>query len=142
MKESISSFVVGVIFATGLGLAGMTLPERVVGFLDVFGDWDPSLLFVMAGALIVHGILYRVIRRRQSPLFTTKWFVPNRRDITPALLLGAALFGVGWGLAGFCPAPAVTALASLRLEPFIFVISMVSGMLLFRIVQDHLPWKS
>jgi hypothetical protein len=141
MKGPLSSFVVGLIFAIGLGLSGMTLPERVVGFLDVFGDWNPSLIFVMIGALVVHGILYRVIRKRQTPLFASEWYIPTRKDITPSLVVGASFFGLGWGLAGYCPAPAITVLPSLSLKPFVFVITMVAGMLLYRIVQKVSPWK-
>lgn len=139
MKRTLSSFVVGLVFAFGLGLSGMTLPERVVGFLDLFGNWNPSLVFVMLGALIVHAILYRVIRKRPSPLFASEWYVPSRTDITPSLVTGASLFGLGWGLAGYCPAPAITALPSLGLKPFVFVIAMIAGMLLFRLWQKVSP---
>lgn len=139
MKSTLSSFVVGLIFAFGLGLSGMTLPERVVGFLDVFGSWNPSLIFVMLGALIVHAVLYRLIRKRRSPLFASEWYIPSRTDITPSLVIGASLFGLGWGLAGYCPAPAITALPSLGLKPLVFVIAMIVGMLLFRVWQKLSP---
>lgn len=142
MKSVLSSFVVGLIFALGLGIAGMTQPEKVVGFLDIFGAWDPSLAFVMIGAISVHGILYPIITKRKSPLFSREWHIPQRSDLTPSLWIGASLFGIGWGMVGYCPAPALTALPSLRSEPLIFVLSMICGMLLFRLMKNHLPWKS
>ena len=132
MKNALAALTVGFIFALGLGLAGMTQPQKVVGFLDLFGDWDPSLAFVMAGAIAVHFIAYRLIRRRDTPLLSMEWQVPARRDVTPALVVGACIFGVGWALAGFCPGPAITALASLESKPVVFVLSMLAGMALFR----------
>lgn len=135
MKNAVASFAVGVIFALGLGLSGMTQPQKVVGFLDLFGNWDPSLIFVMIGAIIVHFITYRLITKRGTPLLDVKWHVPTKRDLTPSLVLGSVLFGVGWGLGGFCPGPAVTSLASFELRPVLFVISMLIGMLLFNQVD-------
>ncbi len=135
MKSALASFVVGLIFALGLGVGGMTQPGKVVGFLDIFGNWDPSLIFVMVGALIVHSVLYRIIRKRNSPLLSEKFHIPTRRDIDKDLAIGAALFGIGWGLAGFCPAPAITSMASLNLKPFIFVASMLLGMTIFQLVK-------
>lgn len=138
MKNAAASFVVGFIFAIGLGLSGMTQPQKVIGFLDIFGDWDPSLAFVMVGAILVHAVTYKFIRRRQSPLLAMHWHVPTKREITPALIVGSFIFGVGWALAGFCPGPAVTSLASFDRTPLIFVISMLSGMALFRLVDRKL----
>jgi hypothetical protein len=129
---TLSAFIVGVLFAIGLGVGGMTQPGKVVGFLDAFGKWSPSLAFVMVGALLVHMILYRLIRKRNSPLLADKFQVPTRRDINRDLILGAALFGTGWGLAGFCPAPALTSLASMQTAPIVFVVSMLIGMLIFQ----------
>lgn len=127
-KNSWAAFAVGTVFALGLGLSGMTRPHKVIGFLDVLGRWDPSLIFVMAGAIAVHFVSYKWIRRRSSPLLATKWHVPTRKEITGSLVIGAFLFGVGWGLAGYCPGPAVTALASFELRPLVFFISMLFGM--------------
>ncbi len=123
------TFIIGFIFALGLGISGMTQPGRVIGFLDLFGNWDPSLLFVMVGALLVHATLYRVITKRKSPLFGESFQIPTTKSIDRRLLVGAMIFGIGWGLGGFCPAPAMTALASLQLAPLIFVASMVVGMI-------------
>ncbi|HYX36814.1 MAG TPA: DUF6691 family protein [Oligoflexus sp.] len=132
MKNGLAALIVGFIFALGLGLSGMTQPQKVIGFLDLFGEWDPSLMFVMIGAIGVHMITYRLIRKRNSPLLATEWKVPTQSRITPALLMGAVLFGIGWGLAGFCPGPAVASLASLSWKPVLFVVSMLLGMLIFR----------
>lgn len=139
MKNVVTSFIVGFIFAVGLGISGMTQPQKVVGFLDIFGNWNPSLMFVMVGAILVHAIAYRFIRRRPSPLLAADWHVPSKNEVTPSLIIGSVIFGVGWGLGGFCPGPAVTSLASFRLEPIIFVISMLIGMWLFRIFNKKYP---
>lgn len=141
MKNQFAALAGGFIFALGLGISGMTQPQKVIGFLDLFGAWDPSLMFVMAGAIAVHAVTYRWIRQRKSPLFSEVWHVPSKNEITPALVIGAVLFGVGWGLAGYCPGPAVTSLASFELRPFIFVASMLLGMLLFRLVNQKLNIK-
>ena len=110
----------------------MTQPEKVMGFLNLFGEWDPSLIFVMGGAISVHALAYRLIKKRQSPLFSLKWHLPTKKELTPALILGSILFGVGWGLAGYCPGPAITSLASFQTEPLIFVVSMLIGMQVFK----------
>lgn len=134
MKTNFSSFLVGILFALGLGLGGMTQPQKVIGFLDVFSSaWDPTLLFVMISALLTHMILYRLIRLRNKPLFANQWYVPTRTNIDRKLITGSILFGLGWGLGGYCPAPAVTALISLSPKALVFVIAMLVGMLLFRI---------
>jgi uncharacterized membrane protein YedE/YeeE len=107
----------------------------VTAFLDLFGNWDPSLAFVMMGAIAVHAVLYRVIRRRTTPLFAQTFSVPTRSDLDPRLISGAALFGIGWGLGGFCPGPAVTSLASGHPSVITFVAAMVVGMLLYQVVD-------
>lgn len=138
MKNSLASLVVGFVFAIGLGLSGMTQPQKVIGFLDLFGQWDPSLIFVMVGAIIVHFVTYKLIRKKASPLLSTHWHVPTKKEITPALTIGAFIFGVGWGLGGFCPGPAVVSLASFDKMPVIFIVSMVLGMYLFKLVDKKL----
>lgn len=135
MKNVVTAFAVGFLFALGLGISGMTQPQKVVGFLNLFGEWDPSLMFVMGGAIGVHFFTYKFIRRRKSPLFSTEWHVPTKNEITPALILGSILFGVGWGLGGFCPGPALASLGSFELRPLIFVLSMLVGMVLFKAVD-------
>lgn len=128
MKNAVTAFWVGVLFAIGLGLSGMTQPQKVIGFLDIFGAWDPSLIFVMGGAVGVHFLTFRWILKRTSPLFSPKWHLPTKTEITPALVMGSILFGIGWGIAGFCPGPALTSLGSLQAKPLVFVVSMVLGM--------------
>jgi uncharacterized membrane protein YedE/YeeE len=122
------AFLCGIVFALGLGVSGMTRPEKVLAFLDVGGRWDPSLAFVMIGAIAAHGVLLRFILRRARPLLAPAFAMPTRRDIDAPLLLGAAIFGIGWGLAGLCPGPAVTALASGRFAAAAFVLAMLAGM--------------
>ena len=141
MKNNVAALVVGIMFAIGLGISGMTRPEKVFGFLDIFGSWDASLIFVMIGAVIVHFIAFRFIVRRKSPLFSPQWHLPTKRKITRPLIAGAFLFGVGWALAGYCPGPALTSLASFQSRPFIFFVSMIVGMLMFRLVDRRLNIK-
>jgi uncharacterized membrane protein YedE/YeeE len=141
MKNNVAALVVGILFAIGLGIAGMTRPEKVFGFLDVFGNWDASLIFVMAGAVIVHFIAFRFIVRRKSPLFSPQWHLPTKNEITFSLIAGSFLFGVGWALAGYCPGPALTSLASFQSRPFIFFVSMIFGMFLFRVLDRRLNIK-
>jgi uncharacterized protein len=141
MKNSIGALVAGFIFSFGLGLSGMTQPQKVIGFLDLFGNWDPSLIFVMAGAIAVHFVTYKIIRKRSTPLFDKNWHVPTKKDLTPALFAGSFLFGVGWALAGFCPGPAITSLASFEKTPFIFVLSMLIGMFVFKLVDKKYKFQ-
>jgi uncharacterized protein len=140
-KNNLASLVVGIIFGIGLALSGMTQPGKVIGFLDLFGQWDPSLIFVMGGAVLVHFVTYHLIRHRTSPLLTTQWHLPNKKDITPSLIIGSSLFGIGWGLGGYCPGPAVTSLMSFSHRPLIFVGSMILGMVLFKFVDSKLQLR-
>lgn len=121
----------GAMFGVGLLLSGMTRPDKVLGFLDVTGRWDPSLAFVMVGAIGVHAIAYRLIRRRPSPLLDTRFHWPPDHGLDRRLLAGAALFGVGWGLAGFCPGPALVAAATGASSALVFVTAMIAGMLAY-----------
>lgn len=138
MKKNFISLTVGILFALGLGLSGMTQPQKVIRFLNVFGSWDPSLIFVMGGAVGLHLMTYRLIRKRQTPIFEGKWHVPTNKDISPRLFWGAVLFGAGWGLAGYCPGPALTSLVTGHGQTILFVTSMLSGMLLFKRVEKTL----
>jgi|SoiMethySBSTD1v2_1073268.scaffolds.fasta_scaffold401585_2 uncharacterized membrane protein YedE/YeeE len=135
MNSALAAFVAGLIFAFGLAISGMTQPGKVTAFLDLFGNWDPSLAFVMIGAIAVYSILYRIIRHRTAPLFATFFSVPTRSDLDARLLGGAALFGIGWGLGGFCPGPAITSLASGHWSVIVFVAAMVAGMFLYQLVD-------
>jgi uncharacterized membrane protein YedE/YeeE len=120
----------GLIFAVGLAISGMTLPEKVLGFLDVSGDWDPSLAFVMGGAIAVHMTAQRLLAKRGKPLLAEIFHLPTRSDVDAKLLVGSALFGVGWGLGGFCPGPALVSAAAGQRDALLFVVAMTVGMLL------------
>ena len=117
----------GLLFGCGLALSQMINPAKVLGFLDIAGRWDPSLAFVMAGAVAVTLVSFYYVLKRKAPLYDRRFFVPTRRDIDARLLAGAALFGCGWGLVGFCPGPALAALAYLKLETAVFVGAMLVG---------------
>ena len=130
-----TAFIVGLLFALGLGISGMTQPQKVIGFLDIFGRWNPALMMVMVGAILVHGIAFRWVMRRPSPILGGKFQIPQSKEINWKLLTGAAIFGVGWGIAGYCPGPALTSLASGQVESILFVISMLTGMGAFRLVK-------
>jgi uncharacterized membrane protein YedE/YeeE len=122
------ALAVGVIFGAGLVLAGMTQPAKVLAFLDLFGAWDPSLLFVIGGAVAVYAVAYRAIMTRQKPLLADAFVLPARHTIDLKLIGGAALFGVGWGLGGYCPGPSIVALASGALDVFVLVAATAAGM--------------
>lgn len=127
IKGLASALAAGAIFGVGLAISGMTKPAKVVGFLDLFGAWDASLAFVMMGAIAVHLVAYRLIARRPSPLFDTKFHLPTRKDLDVRLVLGAAIFGIGWALAGFCPGPGLVTAASGALAALVFVAGMTAG---------------
>lgn len=125
------AYLAGAIFGTGLLLSGMTQPAKVIGFLDVTaarGAWDPTLAFVMGGAVLVHMIGYRLARRRTRPLFDAGFHIPTRRDLDLRLIGGSAVFGAGWGLAGYCPGPALVSAASGATPALVFVGAMIAGM--------------
>jgi len=125
-----AAFGLGALFALGLAVSGMTKPSKVVAFLDLAGGWDPSLALVMLGAVGVHFLTRRLVLRRRAPLFDTQFHVPTRRDIDLRLVAGAAVFGIGWGLAGFCPGPGIVSAASGAPGALVFVAGMTAGMLL------------
>lgn len=130
-----ASSIAGLIFALGLGISGMTDANKVIGFLNLAGAWDPSLAFVMIGAISLHLALFRVVIRRQSPLFDGRFHLPTRRDVTPELITGSALFGAGWGLGGVCPGPGLVSLASTTSSALLFVSFMLLGMALHRLIH-------
>lgn len=138
--QNLVSLIVGLVFAIGLGLAGMTQPQKIISFLNPWA-WDSSLLFVMVGAIGVHFITYALIRKRSSPLLDTKWHVPHRNDITARLVIGSALFGIGWGLGGFCPGPGLVSLATGDTRVFLFVGAMILGMILFKKTERYLKLR-
>ena len=128
MRSSVAAFALGVLFSIGLGIGGMLHPERVQGFLDVFGAWDLTLAFVMGGAVVVSTIGFRLTRNRPAPLWQSKFSWPTKREIDLKLLVGSAIFGLGWGASGLCPGPAVASLVTLDPDLLIFVAAMLAGM--------------
>lgn len=130
MKRLAVAFACGALFALGLAISGMTHPTKVLAFLDFAGAWDPSLAFVMGGGVLVNVLLFRVAFRRGAPLLASAFALPEKRAIDARLVGGAALFGVGWGLGGFCPGPAVVSLAGGAAPVVVFVVAMVAGMAL------------
>lgn len=130
VRRLLPPLISGALFGAGLTLSGMTNPVRVRGFLDIFGDWDPTLAFVMGGAVIVMAVAWRIQARMQRPVFGEKFSLPDRKDLDPRLLGGAVLFGIGWGIAGLCPGPALASLALAPATVLPFVAAMVVGMAL------------
>ena len=133
----IISLVVGLLFAIGLGISGMTQVHIVRGFLDITGDWNISLIGVMGGAIGIHSLLFFLIKKRRSPLLDSKFHLPTKKDIDGKLLMGAALFGIGWGWAGICPGPGIVSLVSGNVNILIFVGSMLIGMFIFKSIEPR-----
>jgi len=126
--------VSGVLFGAGLTIGGMTDPARVRGFLDLFGSWDLTLAFVMGGAVIVMAIAWRFRERMSRPIFSERFSLPDRSDLDARVVAGAALFGIGWGLAGLCPGPALASLALAPIKVLPFVVTMLAGMAIHRLL--------
>ncbi|QIT55630.1 YeeE/YedE family protein [Aquisalimonas sp. 2447] len=131
----VSALVVGLIFGTGLLVSGMANPEKVLGFLDLAGHWDPSLALVMVGAIATAFVAFRTASRRERTFLGDPLRVPTRNDVDGRLLLGALGFGVGWGMAGFCPGPALVALGAGEIKAMVFVAAMLAGMGLFEVIE-------
>ena len=138
MNRLFGALLSGVLFGFGLVVAGMTSPQKIIGFLDIFGVWDPSLALVMGGALAVTATLFPLIIGRGKPLFDAGLDLPTRRDIDAPLVVGSALFGVGWGIAGYCPGPALASLGGPVADAALFVVTMIAGMLAKRWIFDPL----
>lgn len=128
--QALVSLLAGVLFGVGLGVAGMTNPGNVRAFLDIFGAWDPTLMFVMAGGIAVHMAALQLIAKHKTPLFEPSFHQALKHGLDAKLLIGAGIFGVGWGIAGFCPGPAIVSLGSGAMVPLVFVAAMTAGMLL------------
>jgi uncharacterized membrane protein YedE/YeeE len=137
MRAILIPLASGTVFGAGLSIGGMTDPARVRGFLDLFGDWDPTLAFVMGGAVLVMAVAWVVQGKLLRPLFAEGFSLPDRNDITPRLVGGSALFGIGWGIAGLCPGPGFAALAIEPVSAMIFVIAMLAGMVLVRLAEGN-----
>jgi len=137
MREIMAGLLTGLLFGLGLCLSGMTSPAIVQGFLDIAGDWNPTLIFVMAGGVVVTFLGYRLVVPKTRPLWASAFLLPSAKAIDAPLISGAAIFGVGWGLAGYCPGPAMVSLASGRSAVFIFVVAMLAGMILVRWIRSR-----
>lgn len=133
--DTLSSFLVGLIFGIGLILAGMTNPAKVIGFLDITGTWDPSLAFVMGGAILVAIVAFRFAKKRTANFLGGAMRMPTSDMIDKRLVIGSLLFGTGWGMAGFCPGPALTSIGTGNPKAVIFVIAMIAGMAIFELAD-------
>ena len=142
-KSNIASFICGILFSIGLGISGMTQPQKVIGFLDVFGEWDLSLAFVMFGAVLSYLILQLWIQRNfPIPVLGGSFQITTRKNLDRSLIVGALLFGSGWGLGGYCPGPAITSLGSGSLNALLFVVAMGVGMLVAdRVISPMLSYE-
>jgi len=137
----LSAFIVGLIFGAGIAISGMINPAKVLNFFDIAGTWDPSLIFVMGGALVTTFIGYRFVLRRDRPVIEERFQLPTARDIDARLVGGSAVFGVGWGIAGFCPGAAVPALGSGKWEVALFVAALLAGLWVARAIRDRQAGK-
>lgn len=132
--KTVMGYISGLLFGLGLALAGMTDPARVLGFLDLFGAWDPTLMFVLGGAVVTTFIGYRLVFRQERPMFGETFQLPTRQDLDGRLIGGAALFGIGWGLSGYCPGPAIASVAGLTAPLLAMLVTMVAGWFLARAI--------
>ena len=138
MTRLITALIIGSVFGIGLAIAGMLNPSKVVGFLDIFGDWDPSLAFVMGGGVLVNTIGHRFVMKRKAPIQCATFSMPTSTNIEKPLVIGSVIFGVGWGLAGLCPGPVVASLFLNGQAMLPFFSLMISGLLLGRIMMRPL----
>ena len=133
--SKIISLVSGIVFGVGLVISKMINPEKVLGFLDLFGNWDPSLAFVMIGALIISSPLFHIIKNKEKPLFAEKFNYSNNKEVNNRLIVGSALFGAGWGLGGLCPGPAISSIALMNINSITFVFAMFFGFYLVKFLK-------
>lgn len=142
MAKLLIAFLGGALFSVGLGISGMTDPNKVIAFLDVTGNWDPSLAFVMAGAMVPNIILFRFILKRDKPVLDSRFHLPDNNAIDWRLVSGAALFGIGWGMSGYCPGPAITSVVGGGSLAILFVATMIVGAFLHRVVLPSVLTRS
>ncbi|WP_086931936.1 DUF6691 family protein [Agarilytica rhodophyticola] len=135
--KNIFSLLAGILFGVGLALSGMTDTSKVLGFLDVFGAWTPDLMFVMAAALCTTLLSFSFIMKGKSPLLDKEFYLPSTKDVDKNLILGALLFGIGWGIYGYCPGPAIAALAYLQPTTLVFLLAMSAGMLAANMISSR-----
>ena len=135
MMNKFFSLLSGFIFGLGLTLSSMTNPAKIIGFLDITDNWDPSLMFVMIGAIVISAPIFYLLRNKTKPLFDLNFEIPTIKNLDKQLILGASLFGLGWGMVGFCPGPAIASLALLKPFSIIFVIAMVGGFYMSKFIK-------
>lgn len=138
----LTCYLIGLVFGVGISISGMANPAKVLNFFDIAGTWDPSLAFVMGGALIVTFLGYRLILKRPAPLMSATFQLPTRRDLDLPLIGGSAVFGIGWGIAGFCPGGALPALGTGRSEVLIFVVALSAGIFAAKLMQATLSRRA
>jgi uncharacterized membrane protein YedE/YeeE len=139
MNKLFSAFLIGGLFGLGIAISGMANPAKIGNFFDVFGTWDPSLLFVMGGGLVTAFVGYRIVfGTRKAPIFERSFVLPTRKDIDAELVGGAAVFGIGWGIAGFCPGGSIPALGLLHWETPIFLAAMIAGIIIARLIKSNM----
>ena len=138
LERTLLAVASGLLFGAGLAISDMINPARVLAFLDVAGAWDPTLAFVLGGALVPSAAAYLVKRRMESPVLEKRFHVPTNRTIDTPLVTGAVIFGLGWGLVGLCPGPAIAALVTLKWQAIVFVIAMIAGMAAYRFMPERL----
>ena len=132
------SLISGLIFGLGLTISGMVNPEKVIGFLNIFREWDPSLIFVMVGAIIIFAPMHFIFKRKSRPIFAKEFQIINNRNIDKKLLFGSGLFGAGWGLAGLCPGPAIASISFLNPSSLIFVLFMFVGFFIANRIEKNI----
>ncbi|MFA5701968.1 MAG: YeeE/YedE family protein [Advenella sp.] len=140
--KRITEYIVGLLFGMGLIISGMANPEKVLGFLDITGTWDPSLAFVMGGGVLVGLFAFTAAKKRQTACLGDPMNLPSSTSITPRLVIGSLLFGIGWGLAGICPGPALISMAAGQWKALLFVIAMIAGMSLFTVFENRKTSKT
>lgn len=130
------NFIIGMLFSIGLVLSSMINPKKVIGFLDIFGNWDPSLIFVMLGGICVNLIFFKIILKRSSPVLGAKFSLPEIKQVDKKLVIGSAIFGIGWGISGVCPGPAVANLFLFETGMIIFITSLIVGILIHHFLKQ------
>jgi uncharacterized protein len=136
LKRNLFVFITGILFGTGLCISQMANPDKILDFLDITGNWDPSLLLVMAGALTITLPSFRVILKREQPLLGSEFYLPTRKRIDHRLIIGSALFGTGWGMVGYCPGPVITALGFGFVDAVIVIVAIIAGMILHKFILE------
>lgn len=131
----LTSLIAGLLFGVGLIISGMTNPEKIIGFLDILGNWDPSLFFVMLGAVFISFFAFRLASKKPVSFLGQTMNIPTKKDIDLPLIYGSIIFGIGWGLAGYCPGPAIASIATINSQPIVFVIAMLIGMLVYEVIK-------